>query len=192
MSMPRVLPALLVAALALSACDAGGSEIGATSGTWAGTATFEVDTLMQEQNFRVFGTYDTRYEFDLVEDEDGLVLGYVNIYNDGSLTVREPRAVGGSQTVLEREIVWDDELVQSWPVYGTYGRPTLEVDLPEAEAAGVFPADIWTFTVTGDRARLAETSIQHGYSFEVFEDNDALHTITLSPSNADEFQIKRQ
>ncbi|WP_412069983.1 hypothetical protein [Rubrivirga sp. IMCC43871] len=190
--MSRFLAALVFAAFALSACDAGGSELGATTGMWAGTVTFEVDTLMQEQNFRVIGTYETRYEFDLVEDEDGLVLGYVNIYNDGSLLVREPRDINGSQTVLERQIMWDDELVQSWPVYGTYGRPTLEVDLPEAEAAGVFPPDIWTFTVTGNRARLTETRILHGYSFEVFENNDAPYTITLSPSNEDEFRMERQ
>ncbi|WP_412061989.1 hypothetical protein [Rubrivirga sp. IMCC45206] len=190
--MPRFLPALVLAAIALSACDAGGSDLGATSGLWAGTASFEVDTLMQDQNFRVVGDYDTRYEFDLTEDEDGLVLGFMNIYNTGTLTVREPRNVGGTQTVIEHEVVWDDDLIHSWPVYGTYGRPTLEVDLPEAEAANVFPKDLWTFTVTGDRARLQDKRILHGYTFAVFEDYDSPHTFALSPSNEDEFRMERQ
>lgn len=186
----RVLLASTVL-LGLSACDASGPDIGVTSGVWVGTAEFKVDTLMADQNFRVVSDYETRYEFELAEDEDGLVLGFVNIYNTGTLRVREPRDAGG-QTIAERSVEWDDELVESWPVYGTYVRPMLEVDLPEAESADVFPKDLWTFVVTGDRARLSNTSVVHGYSFEVFEDYDARFTIRLRPTNADEFSLRRQ
>ena len=179
--------------LGLSACDAGagGPDGGATSGIWAGTAEFKVDTLMTEQNFRVVTDYETRYEFELSEDEDGLVLGYLNEYNTGTFMLREPRNEGGEQTVVERTITWDDELVQSWPVYGTFSRPTLELDLPEAERARVFPKDLWTFTVVGDRARLEATRILHGYTFSVFENDDRPFTIVLSPSNNDEFSVER-
>jgi len=183
------LPALL---LGLAGCDAASSSgTEATSGIWAGTAEFKVDTLLADQNFRVVTDYETRYEFELTQDEDGLVIGFLNQYNTGSFTLREPRDSGG-QTVVERTFTWDNDLVQSWPVYGTFARPTLELDLPEAEADDVFPKDLWTFTVVGDRARLEATRILHGYTFLVFEDNDSEHTIVLSPSNDDEFSVRRQ
>ena len=107
--------------------------------------------------------------------------------------VLEPRDdEDGNQTIIERTAIWDDDLVQTWPVYGTYGRPTLELDLPQAEELGIFPKDLWTFTVVGDRARLEATQIIHGYTFEVFEDYESDFTITLSPSNQDEFSLRRQ
>lgn len=190
--MPSIRVLLAAAVLlGLSACDGGGPDVGATTGVWSGTAEFRLDTLMQDLNFRVVGDYETRYEFELNEDADGLILGRMNIYNSGTLTVREPRDEGG-QTIIEHSVTWDDDLVESWPVYGTYDRPSLEVDLPEAEQAGVFRKDLWTFVVTGDRARLDDTQIFHGYTFEVFENNDREETITLSPSNEDEFQMERQ
>lgn len=189
MPSPRVL--FLAPALLLAACDAGGSEVGATSGVWSGTAEFVVDTLMAGQNFRVITDYETRYEFELTEDEDGLVLGFLNQYNTGTFTLREPRDAGGPQ-VIERTVTWDGELIRSYPVYGTYDRPTLELDLPEAELIGVFPKDLWTFTVVGDRARLEATRILHGYTFPVFEDQDGEYTILLSPTNQDEFSVERQ
>ncbi len=187
----RVLLAATVL-LGLSACGAGGPDNGATSGVWAGTAEFKIDTLLTGQNFRVITDYETRYEFELSQDEDGLILGFLNQYNTGTFTLREPREEGGTQTVIERTATWDDELVQSWPVYGTFDRPELELDLPEAEESGVFPKDLWTFTVVGDRARLEATKILHGYTFAVFEDYDSEFTVVLSPSNEDDFSIRRQ
>ena len=192
MTALRVLLAATVL-LGLSACDSSGSSTSATSGVWAGTAEFQIDTLMAGQNFRVLTDYETRYEFELTEDEDGLVLGYLYQYNTGTFTLREPRDdEEGNQTIIERTAIWDDDLVQTWPVYGTYGRPTLELDLPQAEELGIFPKDLWTFTVVGDRARLEATQIIHGYTFEVFEDYESDFTITLSPSNQDEFSLRRQ
>lgn len=182
------LPALV---LGLAACDAAGTDGEATSGVWSGTAEFQVDTLLADQNFRVVTDYETRYEFELTQDEDGLVIGFLNQYNTGTFTLREPRDVDG-QTVVERTFTWDDDLVQSWPVYGTFARPTLELDLPEAEEAEVFPKDLWTFTVVGDRARLEATKILHGYTFPVFENDDSEYTVVLSPTNADEFSVRRQ
>jgi hypothetical protein len=188
--MLRVLLAS-AALLALSACDSAGGGA-ATTGVWAGTAQFVVDSVYADQNFRVVTDYETRFEFDLAQDEDGLVLGTLSQYNTGTFTLREPRDGTGGQTVAERTITWDDDLVQTWPVYGTFVRPTLELDAPQAEAAGVFPKDMWTFTVAGDRARLDATKILHGYTFPVFENNDALYTIVLSPTKADEFSMRRQ
>lgn len=184
-----LIPALL---LGLAACDAGGPEGSETSGVWAGTAEFRVDTLLADQNFRVITDYETRYEFELTQDEDGLVLGFLNQYNTGTFILREPRAGDDGQIVLERTLTWDDDLVQSWPVYGTYSRPTLELDLPEAERAEVFPKDLWTFTVVGNRARLEATKILHGYTFAVFENDDTPYTVVLSPTNDDEFSVRRQ
>ena len=56
----------------------------------------------------------------------------------------------------------------------------------------MFPEDLWTFTVVGDRARLEATQILHGYTFEVFEDGDSPYTIILSPTNEDGFTIRRE
>lgn len=188
---PRPLAALALL-LALSACGSAGPDEGATTGTWAGTAEFVVDSVFADQNFRVITDYETRYEFELDEDEDGLVIGYLNQYNTGTFKLREPRDAGAGPAVREVTITWDGELVQSWPVYGTFLRPTLELDLPEAEEAQVFPKDLWTFTVVGGRARLDATKILHGYRFPVFEDYDAEYTITLSPTQDEEFSMERQ
>ena len=185
----RTLSALLLLA-ALSACDSAGPGAGQgdTTGVWAGTAEFRMDSLLVDQNFRIITDYQTRYEFELVEDENDLVVGFLNQYNTGTFTLREPRPGG----VREKVVTWDDDLVESWPVYGTYDGTTLEVDLPEAEEAEVFPKDLWTFTVVGGRARLASTRIEHGYTFEVWEDQDAPFTVVLSPSTTDEFSVRRQ
>ena len=184
----RTLSVLLLLAV-LSACDsASGSDQGDTTGTWVGSAEFRLDSLLVDQNFRIITDYETRYEFELVEDENSLVIGFLNQYNTGSFILREPRPGGIRQKAFE----WDDELIQSWPVYGTYNRTTLELDLPEAEDAEVFPKDLWTFTVVGSRARLASTRILHGYEFSVFEDQDEPFTVTLSPTTTDEFSIRRQ
>ena len=184
--------ALLLAALGLAACDAaGGPDGGASTGVWSGTAQFEVDSVYADQNFRVITDYETRYEFALEENEDGLVIGFLNQYNTGTFMLREPRDQGDGPGVREVTITWDDELVQSWPVYGTFVRPILELDLPEAEEAQVFPKDLWTFTVVGDRARLDATKILHGYQFPVFENNDSEYTIVLSPTKSHEFSLRR-
>ena len=188
MTVFRTLAVLALFA-SLSACDSGsGPDQGATTGMWAGTAEFKVDSLLAGQNFRIITDYETRYQFELTEDENGLVLGSLNQYNTGTFTLREPRPGG----VRERTFEWNDDLVQSWPVYGTYDRATLELDLPEAEEAGVFPKDLWTFTVAGARARLASTRVLHGYTFLVFEDQDAPFTVVLSPTATDEFSIRLQ
>lgn len=184
--------ALLFAVLGLAACDAGGDGQGATTGVWSGTAQFQVDSVFADQNFHVVTDYETRYEFELAEDENGLVVGRLSQYNTGTFLIREPRDQGEGPDIQELTVTWDDDLVQSWPVYGTYVRPTLEVDLPEAEAAGVFPKDLWTFTVVGDRARIDATKILHGYQFPVFENNDATYTVVLSPEKSDEFSLRRQ
>ncbi len=184
--------AFVLVALGLAACDSAEPDTGATSGVWSGTAHFEVDSVYADQNFRVITDYDTRYEFAIEEDEDGLVIGFLNQYNTGTFMLREPRAQDDGPAVREVTIAWDNELVQSWPVYGTFVRPTLELDLPEAEEAQVFPKDLWTFTVVGDRARLDATQIYHGYRFPVFENNDANYTIILSPDKNDEFSLRRE
>ena len=190
MPATRALSALLLL-VTLSACDAG-SGPGEATGVWAGTAEFKVDSLMADQNFRIITDYETRYEFELAEDEDGLIQGFLNQYNTGTFTLREPRRdENDAPFVRERVFTWDDDLVQSWPVYGTHDGTTLEVDLPEAEQAGVFPKDLWTFTVVGGRARLASTRIVHGYTFNVWEDQDAPFTMLLSPTTNDEFSIRR-
>ena len=178
--------------LALAACSASGTDGGATSGTWSGTAQFRIDSVLAAQNFYIVGDYETRYEFTIEEDEAGLVYGYLRQYNTGALRLREPRDVTGAPGLIVVDIAWDDDLVQTWPVYGTFQRPELELDLPEAEAAQVYPADLWTFTVSGGRARLAGTRIEHGYTFPVFEDNDAEYTVVLSPEDAAEFAMERQ
>lgn len=184
--------AVLVLLAGLAACDSAGPSQGETSGIWAGTAEFRVDSLLTEQNFRIVTDYETRYEFELAEDENGLVIGFLNQYNTGSFTLREPRDQGSGPAVREVTLTWDDDLVQTWPVYGTFDQTTLELDLPEAEDAEVFPPDLWTFTVVGSRARLASTRILHGYTFNVFEDQDDPYTVTLSPTSSDEFSIRRQ
>lgn len=193
--MPALrIAAVLLAVLGLAACDsASGPDAGATSGVWSGTAEFKVDTVFADQNFRVITDYETRYEFEVEQDADGLVIGFLNQYNTGTFMLREPRGDGADgPAVREFTRTWDDELVQTWPVYGTFVRPTLELDLPEAEQAGVFPKDMWTFTVVGDRARLDATRIDHGYSFRAFENYDAEYTIVLSPGQDQEFSMRRQ
>ena len=188
----RTLSALVLLA-ALSACDSAGPDQGETTGVWAGTAEFKVDSLLAGQNFRIITDYETRYEFELVEDENSLVLGFLNQYNTGTFTLREPRRdENDAPFIREKTFTWDGDLVQSWPVYGTYDGATLEVDLPEAEEAEVFPKDLWTFTVVGSRARLASTRIQHGYTFNVWEDQDSPFTMVLSPTTNDEFSVRRQ
>lgn len=192
MTLPRVLLAAAVL-LGLSACDSSSIGNSATSGVWAGTAEFKLDTLLADQNFRVITDYVTRYEFEINEDEDGLVLGYLRQYNTGTFVLREPRDDDqGNQVILERKADWDDTLIQTWPVYGTFARPTLELDLPQAEELEVFPEDLWTFTVVGDIARLASTRILHGYTYSVFENQGNNFTVTLSPSDQDEFSLRRQ
>lgn len=192
--MPALrVSALLLAVLGLAACDAAGGPDGrATSGIWAGTAQFQVDSIYADQNFRVITDYETRYEFELTEDDDGLVIGFLNQYNTGTFLLREPRNQGSGPAVREVTITWNDELVQSWPVYGTFVEPILELDLPEAERSQVFPKDLWTFTVVGDRARLDATKILHGYQFPVFEDDESEYTVVLSPDKNDEFSLRRQ
>ncbi len=190
--MPATRALLLLPLVALlAACDATGSGSDAT-GIWSGTAEFQVDTLLADQNFRVVTDYETRYEFELAEDDDGLVLGRLNQYNTGTFTLREPRDIDDEPGVRELTVEWDDQLIQSWPVYGTFDKPVLELDLPQAEANGIFPKDLWTFTVVGDRARLEATKILHGYTFPVFEDNDSEFTVVLSPTNSDEFSLRRE
>lgn len=189
---PLRLLAVLGLAVTLTACDSAGSGADATSGTWAGTARFEIDTVYVNKNFRVITDYEARYEFDISQDEDGLVLGTLKQYNTGTFILREPRDQGEGPTIREVTLEWDDELVQEWPVYGTFVRPELELDLPEAEALDVFPKDLWTFTVVGDRARLNATRIDHGYRFPVFEDDDVEYTIILSPTKNQEFSMRRQ
>lgn len=191
MPVLRTSALLLFAALGLVACDAGADDGSATSGVWSGTAQFQVDSIYADQNFRVITDYETRYEFDIAQDPDGLVIGTLNQYNTGTFLLREPRDQGDGPAVREVTITWDGDLVQSWPVYGTFARPVLELDLPEAEAAQVFPKDLWTFTVVGDRARLDATKILHGYQFPVFENNDALYTVVLSPNQDQEFSLRR-
>ena len=192
--MPALRALLLaVPLLVLAACSATDSSSGGeATGVWAGTAEFQVDSLLADQNFRVITDYETTYEFELTQDEDGLILGYLNEYNTGTFTLREPRQVGGEEVIIEETITWDGDLVRSWPVYGTYDRPTLELDIPQAEADEVFPKDLWTFTVVGGRARLEATQILHGYTFSVFENFDNAYTIVLSPTNDDEFSIERR
>ena len=109
----RVLLAATVL-LGLSACDAGGGADGsATSGVWAGTAEFQLDSLLADQNFRIITDYETRYEFELTEDENGLILGYLNQYNTGTFTLREPRDGTDGQAVVERTFEWDGDLIQT-------------------------------------------------------------------------------
>jgi len=191
MSVPRALLALPLVAL-LAACDASNGSGGASTGIWAGTAEFRVDTLLADQNFRVITDYETRYEFELAEDENGLILGHLNQYNTGMFTLREPRDLDGEQGVHETVIEWDGQQVKSWPVYGTFADPILELDLPQAEADDVFPKDLWTFTVVGNRARLEATKILHGYTFPVFENNESQYTVVLSPSNSADFSLRRE
>lgn len=191
MPAARALLVLPLVAL-LAACDASGGSGDDSTGVWSGTAEFQVDTLLSDQNFRVITDYETRYEFELAQDENGLILGYLNQYNTGTFTLREPRDIGEEQGVRETTVEWDGQLVQSWPVYGTFDDPILELDLPQAETAGVFPKDLWTFTVVGDRARLEATRILHGYTFPVFEDNESEFTVVLSPTNSDEFSLRRE
>lgn len=178
--------------LALAACSAGGPDGGETSGIWSGTAQFQIDSVLVDQNFHIVADYETRYEFTIEEDEVGLVYGYLRQYNSGTFRLREPRDVSGDPGLIVVDLAWDDDLVQTWPVYGTFQRPELELDLPEAEAAQVYPADLWTFTVSGGRARLAGTRIQHGYSFSVYENNDSEYTVVVSPDKADDFSMERQ
>ena len=190
MPAPRAL-LLALSVVVLAACDASGAD-DATTGIWTGTAEFQVDTLLADQNFRVITDYETRYEFEIAQDENGLVVGYLNQFNTGTFTLREARDVSEGPGVEEYVRSWDGDLVQSWPVYGTFDEPTLELDLPQAEAAQVFPADLWTFTVVGSRARLEASKILHGYTFPVFEDNESDFTVVLSPTNEDGFSIRRQ
>ena len=188
----RYALAALPLLLSLAACDAVGADVDGATGLWAGTAEFKVDTLMADQNFRVITDYETRFEFDLVEDEDGLVIGTLSEYYTGTFTLREPRGGTSGPAVVEQTFTWDDERGRTWPVYGTSDGSVLELDLPEAEREGTFPKDIWTFTRAGSRARLANTRIRQGREYKVFENDDQLYRVTLSPTNEREFSIRRQ
>lgn len=185
MSSLRLLAAvgLLVS---LAACDsASGPEgSGETTGIWDGTARFRVDSVYADQNFHITTDYETRYEFDL-EQEGTLVVGTLRQYNTGTFRLRE-------SGVRDTTFSWDGDLVQAWPLYGTFTGGVLELDSPQAEEAGVFPADLWTFRLVGGRAQLDNTVIEHGYTFTVFENGGAEYTVVLSPDQNDPFAIRKK
>ncbi|MEM1118358.1 MAG: hypothetical protein AAF845_08160 [Bacteroidota bacterium] len=184
--MPALrLLAVLGLLVSLAACDSasgpGGNE---TTGIWSGTARFQVDSVYADQNFHITTDYETRYEFDL-EQEGTLVVGTLRQFNTGSFRLRE-------SGIRDTTFSWNGELIRAWPVYGTVSGGILEVDLPEAEAAGVFPEDLWTFRLVGGRAQLDNTVIEHGYTFSVFENGGADFTVVLSPDKREPFSIRRQ
>lgn len=181
----RILAALGLL-VSLTACDSasGSSDSGETTGIWEGVAVFQVDSVYADQNFHVTTDYETRYEFDL-EQEGTLVVGTLRQYNTGTFRLREAG-------VRDTTFSWDGELVQAWPLYGTVSGGILELDSPQAEEAGVFPADLWTFRLVGGRAQLDNTVIQHGYRFSVFENGGSAYTVVVSPDKNDPFTIRKQ
>ncbi len=139
--------ALAVLLLALAACDFAGED--GLSGRWSGTAVFQVDTILADQNVRFTADYETVFTFNLTDDE-GLITGTVEAKTTGRRIVREagfpPDTVFyASTTPLFHEI------------YGTYLDPVLEVDVPD----GPYEENLWTFEVSGRRAKLGRHIIHN-------------------------------
>lgn len=169
--------------VALAACDAatdtgGGGDF---AGAWEGSLRYELDTLFVDQNLRITADYTTRYRFDLQQDEE-LVWGDLTEYRTGTYHLRE---AGRRDTTY----TWEDEPVLSFPVYGTYERPTLELDSPEAEEAQIFPANLWTFNVVGGTARMEDVFIEHIYHHVVHEGGDVEFEYALAPD--EHFEMRR-
>ena len=154
-----VLPALLGGALLLAACDATGDD-GALVGTWSGEHTFVVDTVIAEANIHVTADYVARYTFAI--DQNGqLVRSSIEKVNTGTFRIQEPRPDG----YPERNDVWEEDFRYRFDGVGTFVDPVMELDFPVAEELEVFPSDLWTFDVTGDRASLNGVRILNGYAY---------------------------
>ncbi|HLA64603.1 MAG TPA: hypothetical protein VK610_09270 [Rhodothermales bacterium] len=157
------LLAALVVPVFLAACDSGAGASTIT-GVWEGTATFQADTLLPDYNARVIADYEMAFRFELMED-DGLVTGRILATGTGQRIVRE--AGPGFPTDTAR-FTGATTIVDT--LFGTFVAPTLEVDVPE----GTYEEDLWTFSVTGNHAKIARYLISTNH-------------ITLS--NGEEFDL---
>lgn len=164
---------LAVLLLALAACDfAGGGDL---SGRWSGTAVFQADTLLSDQNVRFTADYETVFTFNLTED-GGLITGTVEAKTTGRRIVHEagfpPDTVFyAATTPLFHE------------VYGTYLDPVLEVDVPQ----GPYEENLWTFDVSGRRAELGRHIVHnHEVLYHVQEGS-----FSVSLQSDEEFEMRR-
>lgn len=159
---PRLLAfALLVSTGAvLSACDFADSD--GVSGRWVGTADFVVDSILADHNVRITADYQTEFTFSLTDDE-GLITGQLTARTTGFRIVRE---AGHPADTL----YYDDQSPVVNDVFGTYLDPTLEVDVPN----GPYEEGLWTFDVTGRRARI---------------DRNLVHTHQIPLANDDPFEF---
>lgn len=154
---------LLVAGLgvvALAACDASSDDVtdglddtDRVSGVWEATVPFSVDTVLAEHNYRIKADYDVHVRFDVLHD-DGLAWGTVTAAFDGTLIAREAGTLADTFRLdpAQTEIVTD--------AYGTYIRPTLELDVP----FGPYTEDLWTFEKVASRLDL-QNRIVHTWRF---------------------------
>lgn len=155
--LPALLPAAWIVALAtlpLAACDASGEDGDAdrVTGVWEATVPFRADTVLADENYRVRADYAVHLRFDVAHD-DGLAWGTVTARLDGRVVARE------AGTVADTFYLDPDEPIVS-QFYGTYSRPTLELDVP----FGPYDEDLWTFEKVASRLDL-QTDIVHSWRF---------------------------
>lgn len=158
---------LLVGSTALfTGCDNATAD--GLTGVWAGTANFEVDSILADQNMRIQADYQTSFTFSLTDD-DGLISGSVVADFAGMRITQE---AGNSADTLNYDgTVFDNEL------FGTYVDPELELDVP----GGPYEENLWTFNVVGSRAELDEF-LTHTHTIMLADSTE--FTIQL---NSDEF-----
>lgn len=126
----------------LAGCDTV-SENGVT-GVWTGTATFEADSIIAEQNLRIFADYTADFVF-TVTDDDGLISGSVTADFSG-MRITQEAGFAPDTSDFAGGIEFDNDL------FGTFIDPELEMDVPD----GPYEANLWTFNVVGSRADLNE------------------------------------
>ena len=160
-------------ALFTSACDFAGNTTGAT-GSWVGVAEFQVDTILAAYNVRIVADYQTTFSFDLTDDQ-GLITGQISAASAGSRTVTEAG-------YAPETITFDELPAQVNQVFGTYIDPELEVDVPD----GPYEANLWTFDVTGRRARL-NRFVTHNHQIALADGS----SFTFTMRSKDEFDMSR-
>ncbi|MDX1438892.1 MAG: hypothetical protein R3284_03215 [Rubricoccaceae bacterium] len=145
----------------LAGCDSVTAD--GVTGTWIGTAEFQVDSILAEHNMRIMAEYETEFTFTIVDD-GGLITGTVVADFSGMRIAQE---AGQPADTLH----FGDGVEFTNDLFGTYIDPELEMDVPD----GPYEANLWTFEIIGGRGELNEF---------------LTHTHTITRADSTEFTIE--